>query len=63
MIGAAVKVMKIATGQETDAVTDDGKNAAAVALGRRGGTARAASLSKGKRAEIAKRAAAARWKK
>jgi hypothetical protein len=43
------------------------KNPAAVALGRlgglKGGKARAASLTKRKRAEIAKLAAAARWKK
>jgi len=43
------------------------KNPAAVALGRlgglKGGKARAASLSKKKRAEIAKIAATARWKK
>jgi hypothetical protein len=46
--------------------TDDGKNPAAVALGRlgglKGGKARADSLSKAKRAAIAKKAAAARWK-
>ena len=43
------------------------KNPAAVELGRRGGLvggkARAAKLSKKKRSEIAKKAAAARWKK
>jgi len=43
------------------------KNPAAVALGRlggqKGGKARAAKLSKAKRSEIAKRAAAERWKK
>jgi hypothetical protein len=43
------------------------KNPAAVALGRlgglKGGKARALALSKRKRAEIAKIAAAARWKK
>ncbi len=48
-------------------VTEDGKNAAAVALGRRGGQkggpARAASLSKKRRSEIAKKAAEARWGK
>jgi hypothetical protein len=44
----------------------DGKDPAAVALGRKGGLkggkARAASLSAKKRSEIAKKAAAARWK-
>jgi hypothetical protein len=43
------------------------KNPAAVALGRlggmKGGKARAAKLSAKKRAEIAKKAAAARWRK
>jgi hypothetical protein len=45
----------------------DGRDPAAVALGRRGGLkggkARAKSLSAKKRSEIAKTAAAARWKK
>jgi hypothetical protein len=58
---AAVMVAKIATGEIEDKVTDDGKNAAAVALGRMGGKARAAALGKRKRAEIAKKAARARW--
>lgn len=46
--------------------TLSGKNPAAVALGRlgglKGGKARAAKLSPKKRKEIAKKAAAARWK-
>lgn len=46
---------------------DDGKNPAAVALGRlgglKGGKARAEKLSKRRREEIARKAAAARWKK
>lgn len=57
----AVMIAKIATGEIEDKVTDDGKNAAAVALGRMGGKARAAAMSKKKRAEIAKKAAKARW--
>jgi len=48
-------------------LTEDGKNAAAVALGRlgglKGGAARAKKLSSKRRSEIAKKAAAARWKK
>jgi len=58
---AAVTVGKIATGEIKDLTTDRGKNAAAVALGRMGGKARARVLGKRKRAEIAKKAAAARW--
>ena len=62
VIGAAVKVMKIATGEVEEEATDDGKNKAAQELGRLGGAARAKSLSKKKRSDIAKKAAAARWK-
>jgi hypothetical protein len=58
----AVMVARIATGEIEDKVTDDGKNAAAVALGRMGGKARANSLSKKRRAEIARAAATKRWK-
>jgi hypothetical protein len=63
----AKSIVEIATGETEDYLkTEDGKNAAAVALGRlgglKGGKARAAKLSPKKRAEIAKKAAAARWK-
>ena len=61
VIGAAVKVMQIATGEVDDELTDDGKNKAAVELGRRGGRARAEKLSKERRTEIARKAAAKRW--
>jgi hypothetical protein len=58
----AVMIAKIATGEIEDVTTtDDGKNAAAVALGRMGGKARAAKLSSRKRREIARKAAASRW--
>jgi hypothetical protein len=63
VVGNAVHVMRIATGEIEDLTTDDGKNAAAVALGRMGGKARAGSLSARKRKEIAKKAAAKRWAK
>jgi hypothetical protein len=39
------------------------KNAAAVALGRKGGRARAAKLSPEERSEAARRAVTARWQK
>jgi hypothetical protein len=61
VVGNAVHVMRIATGEIEDITTEDGKNAAAVALGRMGGKARAASLSAKKRSAIAKKAAAKRW--
>ncbi len=58
----AVMIAKIATGEIEDVTTDDGKNAAAVALGRMGGKARAEALGKRKRSEIARKAAKSRWK-
>jgi hypothetical protein len=63
VIGAAVMVGKIATGEIEDLTTDDGKNAAAVALGRMGGKARAKGMTAKRRKEIAKKAAASRWSK
>jgi len=65
VIGAAIMVAKIATGEETEdygpAPDAEGKNAAAAALGSMGGKARAAGMSAKKRKEIAKKAAATRW--
>lgn len=63
VIGNAIKVARIATGEEEDEKTDDGKDKAAVSLGRRGGIARAKSISADDRSAIAKKAAAKRWKK
>ena len=63
VIGAAVKVMKIATGEIEEDTDDDGKNKAAVELGRKGGAARAEKLTPERRREIARNAAAARWRK
>jgi len=60
-IGNAVMIAKIATGEIEDITTEDGKNAAAVALGRMGGKARAEGMTAKKRKEIAKKAAAKRW--
>lgn len=61
VIGAAVMVGKIATGEETETVTVP--KSAAAEMGAKGGKARAAALSQSKRTEIAKKAAAKRWKK
>jgi hypothetical protein len=60
VIGAAVKVMQIATG-EIEETTDEGKNKAAVELGRKGGKARAKRLTAKERSKIAKKAAIKRW--
>ena len=62
VIGAAVKVMKIATGEIEEDTDDDGKNKAAVELGRKGGKARAEKLTAERRSEIARKAAAKRWR-
>lgn len=57
----------VATGQIEIPKTDEGKNAAAVALGRRGGLkggkARAEKLSAEERSRYASKAAKARWRK
>jgi hypothetical protein len=66
VISNAVKVMRIATGQEPEdygpSPESEGKDPAAVALGRRGGRARAAAIGKKRRKEIARQAAEKRWK-
>ena len=64
----AARVLRQATEPSTELSTNPPpKDPLAVELGRRGGLkggkARAAKLSARKRAEIARRAAAARWKK
>ncbi len=62
VIGNAVRVMRIATGEELeDSPVDDGKDPNAKALGKKGGAARAASMTPERRSEIAKKAAAKRW--
>ena len=64
VIGNAVHVMKIATGEiEEGTPPDDGKDPAAVFLGKRGGAARARNMTPERRAEIAKKAAEKRWGK
>jgi hypothetical protein len=63
VIGNAIHVAKIATGEiAEDFPADDGKDKAAQSLGRRGGKARAASLSSAERKRIAQLAAKKRWK-
>lgn len=63
VIGNAVKIAQIATGEVEDEKTEDGKDKAAQTLGRKGGRARANSLTKEQRSEIAKKAAQKRWGK
>jgi hypothetical protein len=59
VIGAAVRVMKIATGEE--AGDSPSPSSAAAQLGKLGGAARAKALTPEQRAEIARKGAAKRW--
>ena len=64
----AHKVLQIAIGEDVEpAKQDDGKDPAAVALGRKGGLkggkARAAKLSKKQLSEIGRKAVETRWRK
>lgn len=58
-------IVEIATGDREDEKPDEGKNPHAVELGRlggqKGGKARAEKLTDERRAEIARKAARARW--
>ncbi len=63
VIGTAIKVAKIATGEIEDKQPDDGKDKAAVELGRKGGKARAKKMTPERRREIARKAARARWRR
>jgi hypothetical protein len=63
-VANAIRIAKILTGEiEEDTVADDGKDPAAKSMGRKGGNARAASMTPERRAEIARKAAEARWRK
>lgn len=59
LVGNAVKIARIATGEEEDERAPIAN--AAAQLGKLGGAARAASMTPERRAEIAKKAAAKRW--
>jgi hypothetical protein len=61
VIGNAVKVMRIATGEEMEEFETNRVQSAAAELGRRGGEARAKKLTADQRKAIAKKAAAKRW--
>ncbi len=60
VIGNAVKVMRIATGEETEELPLVSPGAA---LGKLGGQARARNLTAEERSEIAKKAAKKRWER
>jgi hypothetical protein len=62
----AKRIIDIATGETPDrnpAPEEEGKDPAAVALGKKGGKARAENMTAARRKAIAKKAASARWSK
>jgi hypothetical protein len=61
VIGAAIRVAKIATGEIEESGTEPGLEYARKG-GLKGGNARAAKLSPKERSDIARKAAATRWK-
>ena len=63
VIGNAIRIAQIATGEQDDTIIDDGKDPAAKALGAKGGRKRAENMTPERRAEIAKAAAVKRWSK
>ncbi|GFO82205.1 MAG: hypothetical protein A49_18320 [Methyloceanibacter sp.] len=63
VIGAAVTVARIATGEiEESLEVTPAKNEAAAEMGRKGGAMRAKTLTPEQRSEIARKGALARWK-
>ena len=62
VIGCAIKVAKIATGELADTTGLEGKEYASRG-GKKGGPARASRLSAARRKQIAKKAAKVRWQK
>jgi hypothetical protein len=64
VIGNAVRVMELATGQREEEFEDKaGKDQAAAELGRRGGKARAERMTADQRADAARKAATKRWER
>jgi len=61
VIGVAVKVMRIATGEEPDDRQDAPSLTPGQQLGKLGGAARAKKLTPEQRKEIARKGAAKRW--
>ena len=55
-------IVDLSVGEISESAIEDKRDPAAVALGQKGGMARAASLGKKQRIAIAKKAAQTRWK-
>jgi hypothetical protein len=60
-VANAIRVAKILTGEIEEDMGDSGKDKAAQALSKKGGTARAKKLTPKERSAIARKAAKARW--
>ena len=63
VVSNAVRGMQIATGEAEEDYADEGKDKTAQELGGKAGIARAKSMSKRQRSEIASKAARVRWDK
>ena len=63
VVGNAVRVMQITTGETEEEFEGEGKDKAAQELGRKGGKARASKMTAEEREDIARLAAQARWRK
>ncbi|HUB10668.1 MAG TPA: hypothetical protein VMB34_01820 [Acetobacteraceae bacterium] len=63
VIGNAVKVMRILTGEEPEDLEDAPAPSPAAQLGKLGGAARAKALTAEQRKEIARKAAVKRWER
>lgn len=61
VVGTAVKVMRVATGEEPEGRGDVPGPSPAQQLGKLGGAARAKKLTPQQQSEIARKAAAKRW--
>ncbi len=63
-LGKLIVDLSVGEADDSKNLPDDiGKDPAAVALGKKGGQARAAKLSARRKSQIAKKAAVERWKK
>lgn len=60
--GAVFDMMRLTGEIEEETPVEDDKDPAAVAMGRKGGKARASKLSPERRKQISEKAARARWK-
>jgi len=63
VVSNAIRVARLATGEETEELAPVEQNESARTLGAKGGKKRAENMTPERRAEIARKAAQTRWKK